>query len=182
MSDTNNPVAQRTRFDIGSWIFRGVFFILSILVMIGSLNYGLRDEDGLVAAGMMPFAASFVMLVATIWEAVGEYKRQRTVHLQPEAKNAIEDADEIEKNSRSVKDLRKAVITVFAVILAAVIFTRVVGLLIALSVMVLVLIWLVERKPWWMGVIGGVGAFLFGYLVFGLVLEVPLPTGILGLV
>ncbi|MDD7687643.1 MAG: tripartite tricarboxylate transporter TctB family protein [Actinomycetaceae bacterium] len=177
-----NANTENLKVDIGSWIFRGAFLVLAVAVMIGSLSYGLRDENGLVAAGMMPFAASLVMIIATLWEASMEYRRQRLVRSPLIAKNAIEEADELEKNAHNAKDTRKAVVTVFMVILAAILFARVVGLLIALSVMVVVLIWPVERKPWWVGVLGGVGAFLFGYVVFSLVLEVPLPTGMLGLV
>lgn len=179
MSDTVTPTP---RLEVGGWIVRAVFLVLSILIIVGAIGYGIRDDEGLVGAGMMPFAAGLVMLVATLWEGVGEFRRQRTALPQAPVENAIADADAVEATTRTPAEQRRAVITSFVVILATLLVARVVGLLIALSLMVLVLIWPVERKPWWSGVIGGVAAFLFGWLVFGVLLDVPLPTGMLGLI
>jgi tetrahydromethanopterin S-methyltransferase subunit F len=40
----------------------------------------------------------------------------------------------------------------------------------------------VERRPWWVGLIATGCAVLFIYVVFSLILAIPLPTGQLGLI
>lgn len=179
MSDSITPTP---RPQLGGWVVRAAFLAVSILVVVGSLRYGVRDDQGLVGAGMMPFAAGLVMLVATLWEGVGEFRRQRTAVPEAPVENAIADADAVEASTRTPAEQRRAVIIAFLVIAGTLALARVVGLLIALSLMVMVFIWPVERKPWWSGVIGGIAAFIFGWLVFGILLDVPLPTGMLGLI
>lgn len=170
------------RVEPGPWIARLVFLAVGLAVLIGSLGYGLETEEGLVGPGMVPFIAALVMVVATLVECVNALRKQRTGDGETEEENAITDADEIDNLGRTAAQRNRAVVTVFAVILLTVLLTRIIGLLLSLGLMVLVLITFVERKPWWIGLIAGVGSFLFGWVVFGLVLNVPLPTGMLGLI
>ncbi|RAF62206.1 hypothetical protein DN546_35075, partial [Burkholderia multivorans] len=58
----------------------------------------------------------------------------------------------------------------------------VLGLIIALSAAILFLLLVVEKQKWWVSALATIGAAVFVYIVFGLVLSVPLPTGMLGLV
>ena len=58
----------------------------------------------------------------------------------------------------------------------------VVVLLLALSLMVFILLKIVERKSWVASIVGAVLAFAFGWGVFGQLLSVPLPTGMLGII
>lgn len=169
------------KVDVGPWAMRLTFLVIGIGVLVGGLKYGLETKAGLVGPGMVPFSAGLIMVIATLVECVRSLRPAAAAEEEP-TENAIADADQVEAADRSPQELRRAVMLVFGVILATVILTRVIGLLLSLSLMVLVLIDVVERKPWWTGVIAAIGVFVFGWSVFSLVLNVPLPTGMLGLI
>ncbi len=161
---------------------RLAFLVVGLTVLISGVNYGLRTEEGLVGPGLMPFAAGLVTTIATLAEAANAWRKRRQTASEAGEVNAIEDADEVDHLGRTSAQRNRAVLWVFLVILGAVLMSHVIGLLLSLSLMVVILISVVERKPWWSGVAGGIATFLFGYGVFGVVLNVPLPTGMLGLI
>ena len=165
---------------------RLVLLVLGAAALIGGTGYGLRTPEGLVGAGLMPASAGFVMVVASLWDGVRTLREGPAPAVggdEPVAVPEVEDAPaELDVFGRSAGQRNRAVVTVFAVILLAVVLSYVVGLLLALTAMVVVLLGVVEKMPWWVALVGGAAAFLFGYLVFGVALNVPLPTGMLGLV
>jgi hypothetical protein len=57
-----------------------------------------------------------------------------------------------------------------------------VGLILSFALAVAFMIIVVERRPWWVGLIATGCAVLFIYVVFSLILAIPLPTGQLGLI
>ena len=158
---------------------RLAFLVVGLTVLISG-SHGLRTEEGLVGPGLMPFAAGLVTTIAT-WPRPPTRGASGTASEAGEV-NAIEDADEVDHLGRTSAQRNRAVLWVFLVILGAVLMSHVIGLLLSLSLMVVILVSVVERKPWWSGVVGGIATFLFGYGVFGVVLNVPLPTGMLGLI
>ncbi|WIY82802.1 tripartite tricarboxylate transporter TctB family protein [Propionimicrobium sp. PCR01-08-3] len=170
------------RVELGPWIVRLIFLGIGIAVLVGSIGYGLETADGLVGPGMVPFLASVVMVLATLVECLNALRKQRAGAEGTEEANAIADADDVDNLGRTAAQRNRAVVLVFGAILLTVLLTRIIGLLISLSLMVFGLIAFVERKPWWIALIAGVGSFVFGWVVFGLVLNVPLPTGMLGLI
>lgn len=193
MSQTATPLpadqsAGSTRLfvDKGAWAMRLVFLVLAVAIMVGASGYGLRTQDGLVGPGLVPFAAGLVMALATCWECVKTIRAERLAGAAvPQEETVDAMADLVDEDT--LADMKntgghKAVLMVFAAVLAAVVLSHLIGLLLALSTMVAGLIIVVEKKKWWTGLVAGVIAFAFGYVVFGLVLNVPLPTGMLGLV
>ena len=72
--------------------------------------------------------------------------------------------------------------SIFGLMLVALILVPVLGLLLSLTAMMLVLLLVVERKPVLPSVLATVGALAFFYLAFVQGLNVPLPTGMLGLI
>jgi hypothetical protein len=165
---------------------RLVLLVLGAAALIGGSGYGLRTPEGLVGAGLMPALAGFVMVVASLWDGARALRDARaavTVDEGPVPTPESADAPaELDVFGRRAGQRNRAVLMVFAVILLAVLLSHVVGLLLALTAMVAVLLGVVEKMPWWVALVGGAAAFLFGYLVFGMALNVPLPTGMLGLV
>lgn len=176
---------QRTaRIATGPWVMRLVLLVLGAAALVAGTGYGLRTPEGLVGAGLMPALAGFVMVVASLWDGATALRAERTAPaVVPEPAADPGDAPaELDVFGRSAGQRNRAVLMVFAVILLAVVLSHVVGLLLALTAMVAVLLGVVEKMPWWVALVGGAAAFLFGYLVFGVALNVPLPTGMLGLV
>ncbi|MCK6210427.1 tripartite tricarboxylate transporter TctB family protein [Georgenia sp. EYE_87] len=174
------------RLATGPWVMRLVLLALGVAALVGGSSYGLRTAEGLVGAGLMPALAGFVMVVASLWDGARALRDARAaVAVDAEAAavpEAADEAGELDVFGRRAGQRNRAVLMVFAVILLAVLLSHVVGLLLALTAMVVVLLGVVEKMPWWVALVGGAAAFLFGYLVFGVALNVPLPTGMLGLV
>lgn len=174
---------QAARVALGPWVMRLVLLAVGVAALVGGYGYGLRTEEGLVGAGLMPAIAGGVMVAASIWESLRALRDERTrAAAEPAGDVAAEEAPELDVFGRTARQRNRAVVSVFAVILGTILLAYVIGLLLALSVMVAVLLGVVEKHKWWVALTGGVLAFLFGYLVFDMALRVPLPTGMLGLV
>lgn len=164
-------LSAENQIDRGAVSVKIVFLAIGFFVMVSGIKYGLTDSNGLVGAGLMPFVAGAVTLMASIWELAKGFL----------STSSREDSH-TESASGSWWTRYGSVIKVFAVILFTIALTRVIGLLLALCLMMAVLIIAVERRPWWTGLVAAAIGFAFGYGVFVLVLHVPLPTGLLGLV
>ncbi|GAA2179800.1 hypothetical protein GCM10009785_07880 [Brooklawnia cerclae] len=189
----STPIAGPARadgiaVDKGAWATRLVFLVVGVAVLVAGVGYGLETDAGLVGPGLVPFAAGLVTVVASLWECVRTFLLERR-SAGPDATasriaNTVEASapEDLDNFGRSTLQRNRAVVLVFLVLAVTVVLTYVIGLLLALSLMVIALLVLIEKKRWWVGLLGGVAAFLFGYLVFGLALKVPLPTGMLGLI
>lgn len=204
-------MTEATQVDKGAWIMRLVLIALGLAITIGGASYGVFQETGLVGAGFVPVMAGGIMVLAGLWEAATEFRAQQRTVLedQPDVATAagveveaataetveeILDVDgdgtlaaeaaesDLDVFGRTEAESRRAVIYVFAVLLLTTFLSHVIGLLLALSLMVFILLKFVERKSWVAAIIGAVLAFAFGWGVFGELLSVPLPTGMLGIV
>lgn len=199
--------AERQR---GALAMRIVLLVLGAAVITASFQYGLFDDKGHVGAGFMPFVAGLVMTLASVWDIVKSRHADGQSGVQGEAEETEQgalsaagsgsnptvgsdeavgdDADALHEEIRAELEGEeqqagwKAVLSVFGVLIGVVVLSSVIGLLLTLSLMVFVLLLFVEKKPWWAALIGFVLAFAFGYLVFGQLLGVSLPKGLLGLV
>jgi hypothetical protein len=182
--------ARTATVSTGAWVMRLALVALGAAVLVGGLGYGVETPEGLVGPGMMPVAAGVLMVAAGLVECLKAFRAERaavaeraTTEAPADAEGAAADeAAELDVFGRTTRQRSRAVALVFGVILLAVVLAYAIGLLLALSLMVAVLLTFVEKKPLWVGLVGGVGAFAFGYLVFGVALNVPLATGALGLV
>lgn len=177
-SSTENELKK---IDYGSWIMKFIFLGLGVVIMISSWGYGLRTDGGLVGPGLMPFIASAVTVVASLFEIVKAFMNKNDVTAGA-AENAIADADDLSVSGKSQKEKNLSVVFVFGTIFGTIVLTHLIGLLLSLAIMAFVLVALVERKPVWTAILTAIGTFVFGYFVFKIALQVPLPTGLLGLV
>lgn len=177
VQDGAPATGKKVNAPMGPWVMRGVLLLLGLGVLIGGLRYGITVEGGHVGPGFMPFAAGLVMVLAGLWEATSAWRSRAEAGPAEEASQ-----DEVDVFGRTARQRRMAVVKVFGILLGATVLAELIGLLLSLTVMVTVLLWWIERKKWWVALIGGAAAFLFGYLVFGVFLDVPLATGLLGLI
>lgn len=177
--------ARTATVNTGAWVMRLALLVLGAAVLVGGIGYGVETPEGLVGPGMMPVAAGALMVVAGAWECLKAFRAERSAVAEAPAEAdgaATDKAAELDVFGRTTQQRNRAVAVVFGVILLAVVLAYAIGLLLALSLMVVVLLTFVEKKPLWVGLVAGVGAFAFGYLVFGMALNVPLATGALGLI
>ncbi|MFP3714519.1 tripartite tricarboxylate transporter TctB family protein [Puerhibacterium sp. TATVAM-FAB25] len=182
--------ARTATVSTGAWVMRLALLALGAAVLLGGIGYGVETPEGLVGPGMMPVAAGALMVVAGAWECLKAFRAERSAVAAAPAEAdgagadgvAADEAAQLDVFGRTSRQRNRAVAVVFGVILLAVVLAYAIGLLLALSLMVVVLLTFVEKKPLWVGLVAGVGAFAFGYLVFGMALNVPLATGALGLI
>lgn len=165
---------------LGPWVMRGCLLLMGMGVSVGGLHYGITLENGHVGPGLMPFAAGMMMVVAGLWETGSAWRSYRRESQGDEVNDTH--VDETDSFGRDGRERRWAVVKVFGILLGATVLAELIGLLLSLTVMMLVLLVWIERKRWWVGLAGGAAAFLFGYLIFGVLLDVPLATGLLGLI
>lgn len=151
-------------------IFLGVMAALGLAAVVGGLGYGL-ELDERVGPGLMPFAAGVLMLL-TVGVQLLRRLRMPVVELG---------AEEGEDAESGAPDARR-VATIFVMIVLAVVATYLIGMLLSVSLLVGALFLLNDRTKPVAAVIAAGAAGLFGWLVFETLLDVPLPTGLLGLI
>lgn len=179
---------------LGPWLMRAALIVVGFVSLIGGLQYGPKTPEGLVGPGFVPVVAGGLILLASMWDvivAMLEAKRPAGENVEGATLETVADSataagtvpvEELDAMGRTEKQRNRAVVLVFVILAAMVLLAKLIGLLLSLTSMVIVLLWIIEKKKWWQALLGGALAFAFGYLVFGLLLEVPLPTGLLGLI
>jgi putative tricarboxylic transport membrane protein len=149
-------------------VFLAVMAALGVLAVIGGLHYGVELDDR-VGPGVMPLAAGALILLTVAVQGVRRL-RAPVVDAEPEA-----DAD---GDSRPDPRL---VAVIFGLIVLAVALTFLIGMLLSVSLLVGALFLVNDRAKPVTALIAAVIAGLFGWIVFESLLNVPLPTGLLGL-
>lgn len=176
----------------GDLIISGVLVVIGLAMAVGGVGYHLLGKGGRIAPGFMPFVAGIALAVfsATVFaEALSSVRRATAVEApRPAAAEPVRDgAADTEADAPAGDDLgasgrqQRRIAAVFAMTLVALLITPVTGFLVAFGLLIIALLWFVEReKPWIAGLIGCV-AVLASWAVFVLLLQVPLPGGMLGL-
>lgn len=171
----------------------GILAVVGAVALVMGLGYGFLQDDGIVGPGFLPVVTGGFILVAALAEIARMYlepagtKPASLVSVAEDAEEmaraASHQADE-ERDTfgRTRAERSRAIGMVFALILAALILTPLIGLLLSLTAMVLAIVLWVERKPVLPAVLATGGALLVAYLIFVQVLGVPVPQGALGLI
>lgn len=167
---------------------------LGLLSTVMGVGYGLF-VDGKVGPGFMPTAVGAFILGASLLEVgrilitsdpLKEDSLMSVVEeVQEDAAEQIAGAsgeDELDTFGRTQKQRNRAPLYIFLVLAVALFLVDYVGLIVSFALAVAFMIIVVERRPWWVGLIATGCAVLFIYVVFSLILAIPLPTGQLGLI
>lgn len=165
-------------------------FVAGLIMVLAGVWEGVtafRSQKGAIAVDQPDVASAGGVLIesATAETVVELLDTNADGVLQivgTEGEGALAGEEELDVFGRSEAESKRAVIYVFLVLLITTVLASVIGLLLSLAVMVFVLLKFVERKSWIAAIVGAALAFLFGYVVFGMLLGVPLPTGMLGIV
>lgn len=180
----------------------------SILGVVGAgsaimgFGYGLTVEDGHVGPGMLPFVTGAFIFLASAAEIfrlffarVGtsggrimsavediEASAAESIGAVSDSRSDEGESDELDTFGRTEKQRNRAPFYIFITFGVALALIPVIGLIISLTAAILFLLLVVEKQKWWTSAATTIGAAVFVYIVFGLVLSVPLPTGVLGLI
>lgn len=89
--------------------------------------------------------------------------------------------DDLDIYGRTARTRSRQLVTVFVGLVVAVLLVPVLGFLVSFFALSLFISGIVERRPWVPSFVISLVAVLVVYAVFGLFLDVPLPTGLLGI-
>ncbi|MFC7404191.1 tripartite tricarboxylate transporter TctB family protein [Georgenia alba] len=198
--------ARGRRAKVSDVVGTAVLGVVGLGAAIAGLGYGMLGDDGRIGPGFLPVAAGGFLVVAAAAEiarlylaapghgrleviaAAASAVRAERDPADPaghsDADDPVERADGMrdtgDQFGRTARQRERAVLAIFALMLVAVLLVPVVGLLIAVGLMVLALVAWMERRGLLAGLAVSVVAVGLSYLVFVVVLGVPLPTGLLG--
>lgn len=200
MTDTTTTAAEaRPRPKTSDVVGTALLGAVGLVAVVMGLGYGFLEEGGLIGPGFLPVLTGGFIAVASIAEIARLYfapKGQSGLgsvadELAAEAKAAsaaaheeaaeADEAEETDTFGRTAKQRSRVVPLIFAIVLGAILLSRVIGLLLALTLMVLLIIVLVEKKPIIPALATTVGALVVAYLIFVQLLGVPVPQGMLGI-
>ncbi|MEJ5914463.1 tripartite tricarboxylate transporter TctB family protein [Pseudokineococcus sp. 1T1Z-3] len=173
----------------------GALAALGLVAAALGWQYGFL-VDGEVGPGFLPVSTGAFILLASLAELARMSLQRRAARADGHVDAPVGDEqaaavpadagggedEELDVFGRTSAQRSRAIAVVFGLLFAALLLVPLVGLLLSLSLAVLVLLLLVERKPPLQAGLGALACFGFGYLVFERVLGVPLPSGALGLV
>jgi putative tricarboxylic transport membrane protein len=192
----------------GDLIISATLVVIGLAMAVRAVGYHTFGAGGRIAPGFMPFVAGLALAAFSVWAFAEVLVRGRRAGAaapaqdrprQPAATGADETAQVVAADAAATsavsgdghgaaepaepaktKPERRATL-VFAMTLGAVVLTAVTGFLVAFGLLILTLLWFVEREKPWLAILISVAAVLVSWLVFVQLLQVPLPGGMLGL-
>ncbi|MFE1168348.1 tripartite tricarboxylate transporter TctB family protein [Nocardiopsis sp. NPDC058789] len=146
--------------------------VLGALFLLGSFAYPFTAEDGTVGPGALPRVAGLALAVIGV---VLLYREARTG-------TVLRGDGHVEEDSGHSAEELRAIRRKLAVVSAALVCTGALipflGILPALAVLTLFLTIGVERLRWPVALTASVGVLVVCYLLFVVLLRVPLPLGV----
>lgn len=200
MSTVAERTPPRNRPEVSDVIGTAILGIVGAVAAIMGLGYGLTVEGGQVGPGMLPFLTGAFIFLASVAEifrlffarvgtsggrimsAVEDIEATAAESIDAAADAVSADGEAVDTFGRTERQRNRAPFVIFLTFGIALALVPVLGLIIALSGAILFLLLVVEKQKWWVSALATIRAAVFVYIVFGLVLSVPLPTGMLGLV
>lgn len=200
MSTVVERTPPRNRPEVSDVIGTAILGIVGAVAAIMGLGYGLTVEGGQVGPGMLPFLTGAFIFLASVAEifrlffarvgtsggrimsAVEDIEATAAESIDAASDAVSADGEAVDTFGRTERQRNRAPFVIFLTFGIALALVPVLGLIIALSAAILFLLLVVEKQKWWVSALATIGAAVFVYIVFGLVLSVPLPTGMLGLV
>ncbi|MBE8147201.1 tripartite tricarboxylate transporter TctB family protein [Brevibacterium casei] len=200
MSTVAERTPPRNRPEVSDVIGTAILGIVGAVAAIMGLGYGLTVEGGQFGPGMLPFLTGAFIFLASVAEifrlffarvgtsggrimsAVEDIEATAAESIDAAADADSADGEAVDTFGRTERRRNRAPFVIFLTFGIALALVPVLGLIIALSAAILFLLLVVEKQKWWVSALATIGAAVFVYIVFGLVLSVPLPTGMLGLV
>lgn len=152
----------------------GVLVVVgAVAALIGS-GYGFTTDNGQIGAGFMPVVLGVVMAVLAV---------VATLRRPPDADaGAGTEESDIDVLGRSQRQRNGMLALVVGLLFLALLLVPVTGLLIALGLLVVAIATIVERRHILAALLVGAIAIAVVHVVFAVLLKVPMPTGLIGLI
>lgn len=178
----------------------GILALVGLVAVMMGLGYGFIGDNGQIGPGFMPVLTGAFILVASLAEigrlflapkdgstaglgGVAEELSAEAAAAQAAAKEerGASSEEELDTFGRTAKQRSRTVPLIFGIVLAAVLLIQVLGMLLSLTVMMFAVVFLVERKPLLPSLLTSAAVLTVAYLIFVVMLGVPLPQGMLGI-
>ena len=147
---------------------------LGVAFAIGGTGYGVFGEGSRIGPGFMPLVAGVLLVVFGVMIGVEAALRRGRVPSQ-RVQNMEQGGVEGEEEEGG-----RTVVVAFGLMLVTVLLIPVLGFLLSFGLLILALVTFVEREGWLRGILLSVSAIAVTWLTFVVLLEIPLPLGILG--
>lgn len=166
----------------GDLVFAAALTALGIAMAVGAGSYRILGEGGRIAPGFTPLIAGIALTGFAGWAFVETWTKRRRATAQSANEAASTDVttSDAEPGDGHPATQRRVVV-VFALMLATIVLTVLTGFLAAFGLLILTLLWLVEKEKLWVALTVSVTATFAAWGVFVLLLQIPLPGGIIGL-
>lgn len=171
MSDVQDVQARGRRPVLAAHL---VLAAVGAAFFLGSFAYPWTNpEDGTIGAAVLPRTAGFLLLIVGIGLCRQELRSGSV--LEGDGHVAAEAAHD----SAQLREIRRKLVLVTAGMFVAALLIPFLGMLPALALLTLCLTKFVERLRWRTSVAAAVGVLAVSYVLFIVVLRVPLPFGLL---
>lgn len=195
-------IPPRNKPDLADVVGTSILGVIGGTAAIMGFGYGLTVEGGQVGPGMLPFLTGVFIFLASgaeifrlffarvgtsggrIMSAVEDIEARAAESIDSRAESHSDDDSngDLDTFGRTEKQRNRTPFYIFITFGVALALIPVIGLIISLAAAILFLLLVVEKQKWWTSAATTIGAAVFVYIVFGLILSVPMPTGMLGLI
>lgn len=186
---------ESERLKVAGIAFTAVLAAVGLAAVIGGLGYGVFGEDGLIGPGFLPVLAGGLVALFAVIDVIGRLRSRRTGSTtadlvvdaaEPAAPEAdltaeADTASDVDIYGRTQAQRTRMLVAVIAILIATLFLVNVVGFILAFGLMLLACAVAVERRKLVPSLIVTVVALGAAYLIFGVMLHVPLPQGLLGI-
>lgn len=165
--------------------------LIGIGAVIGGIGYGVIEEDGLIGPGFLPTMAGGLVAIFAIGDVVGRLRAKPSMSeaeliLGAEADAVLEEEvaaeSDIDIFGRTQKQRTRMLVAVLAILIATLLLVPLLGFIVSFGLMLLSIAIFVEKRKWLPALAVTAAALAVTYLIFVVLLRVPLPQGLIGII
>jgi hypothetical protein len=182
---------ESARLQVAGIAFTAVLAAVGIAAVIGGVGYGAVGEDGRIGPGFLPVLAGGLVAFFAVIDIVGRTRNKRNSHaVLPidtetidaiEFEAAIEEETDVDIFGRTQKQRNRMLLIVVGILIASLLLVNLIGFLLAFGLMLFVIAVFVEKRKVLSSLLVTAVSLATAYLIFGVLLRVPLPQGLLGI-
>ena len=168
-----------------------ILALLGIGAVIGGLSYGVIEEDGLIGPGFLPTMAGALVAIFAIGDVIGRLRAKPVMSeaeliLGAEADAVLEEEvaaeSDIDIFGRTQKQRSRMLVAVLLILIVTLLLVPLLGFIISFALMLLSIAVFVEKRKWLPALAVTAAALAVIYLIFVVLLRVPLPQGLIGFI
>lgn len=181
---------ESARLKVAGIAFTAILAAVGVAAVLGGLSYGAFGEEGRIGPGFLPVMAGALVALFAISDVVSRMRAKRHLVDERELLLDAESAAELEAEAvvpdvdifgRNQKQRNLQLVAVVGILIATLLLVNLIGFILAFGVLLVVTAVFVEKRKLLPSLLVAIVALGVAYLVFGVLLRVPLPQGLLGI-